>query len=451
MRRLVLAAMICCAAVARAETPPNIIYILADDLGYGDLGCYGQQTIQTPRIDQMAAEGMRFTQHYAGSTVCAPSRCALMTGKHTGQAYVRGNVLVPLADSEVTVAEVLKARGYDTALIGKWGLGEPGTEGIPNRQGFDYFFGYLNQQHAHNYYPDHLWRNEEKVPLDNVDPGDGVSTLRKQYSHDLFTEEALQYVNMERDNPFFLYLAYTIPHANNERGAKDGDGMEVPDYAPYNDKDWPDPLTGYAAMITRMDRDVGRLLDTLKERGLDENTLVIFSSDNGPHGEGGARPEFFKSAGILKGKKRSFTDGGIKVPMIARWPGKISAGAVTEFAGAHWDFLPTAAELAGADVPAGINGISVVPTLLGREGQRPHEYLYWEFFEGGFLQGVRMDQWKGIRRNFERFELYDLSADPGEEMNLAEARPELVEKIAGIMDAARVESEHFPIPERALE
>ncbi|MBI1317580.1 MAG: sulfatase-like hydrolase/transferase [Candidatus Hydrogenedens sp.] len=450
MRRLACALVALCGLAAQAETPPNIIYIMADDLGYGDLGCYGQNTIKTPYIDAMASEGMRFTQAYAGSTVCAPSRCALMTGKHTGQAYVRGNVLVPLADSEVTVAEVLKTRGYDTALIGKWGIAEPGTEGVPNKQGFDYFFGYLNQMHAHNYYPDYLWRNEEKVTLDNVDPGDGVSTVTKTYSHDLFAQEALDYVAREHDKPFFLYLALTLPHANNERGGKEGNGMEVPDLAPYEDNDWPAPQKGHAAMITRLDRDVGRLMQALKDHGLDENTIVFFTSDNGPHAEGGAKPEFFRSAGDLNGKKRDLTDGGIKVPMIVRWPGHVEAGSESDLVWAFWDFLPTAAALADAEPPKDINGISVLPTLLGQEGQQQHDYLYWEFFEGGFLQGVRMKNWKGIRRDFRRFELYDLNADPGEKTNVADEHPEVVNQIAGIMDQARTDSEHFPIPEKAL-
>ena len=321
-----------CAAIGQktrtAERRPNIIFILADDLGYGDIGCYGQKTIQTPNIDRMAAYGMRFTDHYAGSTVCAPSRCCLMTGLHTGHAFIRGNDRIPLRPSDVTIAKLLKQAGYTTSIVGKWGLGEPQTTGIPNRQGFDYWFGYLNQQHAHNYYPKYLWRNEEQVLLKNevrdVNPPGGVATKRVEYSHDLFTAEALEFVEKNKDGTFFLYLAYTIPHANNEAGQE---GMEVPSLEPYADENWPGPQRAHAAMITRMDRDIGRLFAKLKELYLDENTLVIFTGDNGPHKEGGADPAFFNSFGPLRGYKRDLYEGGIRVPMIARWPGKIKEGS----------------------------------------------------------------------------------------------------------------------------
>src|SRR6516162_1054573 len=333
---------------------PNIILILADDLGYGDVGCYGQKRIQTPQIDRLAAEGMRFTQCYAGSTVCAPSRCALMTGLHSGHGTVRGNALVPLAPEDVTVAEVLKEANYATALIGKWGLGEPGSTGIPNRKGFDYFFGYLNQQHAHNYYPDYLWKNQEKVNLAGNVVKNNVATERAQYSHDLFTNQALGFLDSRKrltpDKPFFLYLAYTIPHANNERGRAEGNGMEVPSDAPYSGRPWPQAQKNHAAMITRLDADVGKLLERLKVLGLDEQTIIFFSSDNGPHKEGGADPKFFQSAGALRGHKRDLTEGGIRVPMIVRWPGKIKAGTVSDQVWAFWDFLPTAAELAGCKI-----------------------------------------------------------------------------------------------------
>jgi len=326
---LVTVALIVLTAAAAAQTGPNIIFILADDLGYGDLSCYGQRKFKTPNIDRLAAEGMRFTQYYAGSTVCAPSRSALMTGQHTGHTRIRGNARHPLLPEDVTVAEVLKSARYKTALIGKWGLGEAGTTGVPNRQGFDYFFGYLNQRHAHNYYPTFLWRNEERIKLRNVVPdedneGAGNSTNRVDYTHDLMAEESLKFIEQNRRGPFFLYLAFTIPHANNEAGKM---GMEVPDLGEFGNNDWPDQEKAKAAMIARMDRDVGRLMALLKKLGIDDKTLVFFTSDNGPHREGGADPDFFDSNGPLRGIKRDMYEGGIRVPMIARWPKRIKARA----------------------------------------------------------------------------------------------------------------------------
>ena len=437
---------------------PNIIFILADDLGYGDLGCYGQDTIKTPNLDRMAAEGMRFTNHYAGSTVCAPSRCALMTGLHTGHCLVRANGRVPLRPSDITVAELLKEAGYTTGIIGKWGLGEAETTGIPNKQGFDYWFGYLNQRHAHNYWPEFLWRNEQKVELANEvnhiiggrdrSPG-GVATKRVEYSHDLFTKETLDFVERNKSRLFFLYLAYTIPHANNEAGDK---GMEVPSLRQYADKDWPEPQKGHAAMITRMDRDIGRLFMKLKELGIDDNTLVTFSSDNGPHKEGGADPAFFKSAGPLRGYKRDLYEGGIRVPMIARWPGKIKAGSVNQHVSAFWDFLPTCCELAGVTTQRGLDGISMVPTLLGQDQkQKEHELFYWEFHEQGKKQAVRMGNWKGVRLNVAQnpngpIELYNLKEDVAEMHNVAGQYSEIVAKIADYMKTARTPSEHWPLP-----
>ncbi|OHB65470.1 MAG: N-acetylgalactosamine-6-sulfatase [Planctomycetes bacterium RBG_13_50_24] len=451
-----------CAEPARTSAlpkyRPNIIFILADDLGYGDLGCYGQKAIKTPNIDKLAAEGMRFTDHYAGSTVCAPSRCCLMTGFHTGHALIRGNADVPLRPSDVTVAELLKEAGYSTGIIGKWGLGEADSTGIPNRQGFDYWFGYLNQRHAHNYYPEYLWLNENKFELKNEvnhviggqdrTPG-GVATRRDVYSHDLFAEQALSFVEKNKDNPFFLYLALTIPHANNEAGNK---GMEVPSLEPYADMDWPEPQKGHAAMITRMDGDIGRLMAKLKELGIDDNTLVIFTSDNGPHKEGGGDQEFFDSSGPLKGYKRALYEGGIRVPMIARWPDRIKAGSVSNHVSAFWDFLPTCCELVGVKSPQGIDGISMVPTLLGRPGeQREHEFLYWEFHEQGKRQAVRMGDWKGVRQDVAEnpngpVELYNLKNDIGEKSNVAVRHPGIVAKIEAYMKAARTPSEHWPLP-----
>lgn len=439
---------------------PNIIFILADDLGYGDLGCYGQQVIQTPSIDRMASEGMLFTDAYAGSTVCAPSRCSLMTGLHTGHTYVRGNKeakpmgQLPLPEDAVTVPKLLKSRGYRTALIGKWGLGGPGSSGTPNNQGFDYFFGYLCQRHAHNYYPEFLFRNDQRVLLANKvagerDDGAGVATEKVEYSHDLIAQEALQFIEENRELPFFLYLALTIPHANNEAGRQ---GMEVPSYGPYADADWPDPQKGHAAMITRMDGDVGRLLEKLEDLGIDEDTLVLFSSDNGPHKEGGADPAFFNSSGPLRGAKRDLYEGGIRVPLVARWPGRIEAGSGTDHVCAFWDFLPTCCDVAGAIPPDNTDGFSFLPTLLGKpEHQRTHRYLYWEFHEQGKKQAVRMGHWKGVRLNVAKdpdgpIELYDLRADPGETADVAGEHPETVARIASLMKVAHRPSEMWPFP-----
>jgi len=424
--------------MARAS---NIIFILADDLGYGNLGSYGQRAIKTPSLDRMAAEGVRFTQCYAGSTVCAPSRCALMTGLHTGHARVRGNARVPLLPEDVTVAEVLKTAGYATGIVGKWGLGEPETTGLPNRQGFDEWFGYLNQGHAHDYYPDYLWRNEERVELT-----ENAGGKKGAYSHDLFTNEALEFVTRNKARPFFLYLAYTIPHANNELSRETGNGMEVPEDGPYAGEPWPQVERGFAAMVTRMDGDVGRLLALLQRLGIDRETAVFFSSDNGPHREGGHNPEFFHDSGPLRGIKRDLYEGGIRVPMIVRWPERIRAGDVSDQVWAFWDFLPTAAEMAGVEPPRGIDGISMLPALLGRL-QQSAPYLYWEFFEGGFQQAVRMGDWKAVRRPpYGGIELYNLGEDLAEEHNVAVEHPQVVAQAREIMEQARTDSAEFPVP-----
>ncbi len=432
---------------AVAAKKPNIIFIHADDLGYGDLSSYGQRNFKTPNIDRLASEGMRFTQYYAGSTVCAPSRSALMTGLHSGHTRIRGNARYPLQAEDVTVAEVLKSAGYRTALIGKWGLGEAGTVGIPTKQGFDYFFGYLNQRHAHNYYPSFLWRNEERVKLRNIvpnedDEGSGVSTNKLDYSPDLFTAEALSFVEKNSQSPFFLYLAYITPHANNEGKTK---GMEVPDLGDFANKDWPENEKAKAAMITRMDRDIGRLMALLKKLGLDNDTAVFFTSDNGPHKEGGSDPDFHDSNGRLRGIKRDLYEGGIRVPMIARWLGKMKAGKVSEQVWAHWDFLPTAAEIAGTNAPANLDGISMLPALLSQK-QRNHDFLYWEFHEGGFKQAVRMGDWKAVRLAPDTaIELYNLKADLAEQNNIAAKHPNIARKIEDYLKSARTASELWPI------
>ena len=455
---------------AADHSPPNIIFIMADDLGYGDLGCYGQQLVQTPRLDQMAAEGLRFTNFYAGNTVCAPSRSVLMTGQHMGHTFVRGNAgganvaSQTLRDEDVTVAEVLKQAGYTTALCGKWGLGDEapgGASGLPNRQGFDFFYGYLNQVHAHNYYPEFLWRNEVKEPLRNVVKSvqrryggfaGGWATKKIDYSHDLVTAEALNFIRQQSNHgaqPFFLYLALTIPHANNEATGGTGDGQEVPDYGIYADQPWRQQDKGQAAMITRMDADVGRLLDLLNELGIADNTLVMFTSDNGPHSEGGYRTAHFDPNGPLRGMKRDLYEGGIRVPMIARWPGTVPAGRTTDHIGYFGDLMATAAELASTTTPQNLDSISFLPTLLGHaDEQRQHPYLYWEFYEQGGKQAVRAGRWKAIRKPWNAqgvTELYDLETDIGETRNLAAEHPEELRRLEAWLQEAHVDNPNWQV------
>ena len=437
------------APLAAPQRKPNIIFILADDLGYGDLGSYGQKQIKTPNLDRLAREGIRFTNFYAGAPVCAPSRASLMTGLHQGHAYIRGNTTLkpvpgqsgagatrlPLRPEDVTVAEVLKSAGYATGLIGKWGLGEPETSGIPNRQGFDYFFGYLNQNHAHNYYPDYLWRNQEQVKLSHG-----------EYSHDLFTREALAFIRRQQSQPFFLYLAYTLPHANNELGRKTGNGMEVPNDAPYTQESWRPQEKNYAAMVTRLDADIGRVMSLVRELGLDQDTIVFFNSDNGPQGpdEGGFDPNFFASHGKLRGIKRDLYEGGIRVPLIVRWPGRIKPDTTSDQIAAGWDLLPTLATLAGARVPLHLDGISFSPLLFG-QGGLGHKYLYWEFHEGEFSQAVRMKNWKAVRKHNKPLELYDLKSDPGEQRDVAAANSVIASFIERVMNQEHIESEYWPV------
>jgi arylsulfatase A-like enzyme len=457
-----------------AVKSPNIILILADDLGYGDLGCYGQREIQTPRLDRMAAEGIRFMQFYAGATVCAPSRSVLMTGKHGGRTRVRGNGPgktgrgQELRAEDVTVAEVMHEAGYATGLIGKWGLGAIDNDGSPLRQGFDFFYGYADQTHAHNHFPDFLWRNDamEKLPNDRVPVGQGVgagySTNRLVYAGDRFADEAVAWIDERAGGPpFFLYLSLVAPHANNERTSALGDGSEVPDYGPYAGREWSDATKGFAAMVTRLDAQVGRLLDHLKARGLEERTIVFFSSDNGPHREAGHEAAVFQSAGPFRGSKRDLTEGGLRVPMIARWPGQIPAGTVTSHVASLADFLATAAALTGFDPPTRLDSISLVPVLTGRENDQPaHDVLYWEFHERAFDQAVLMDgRWKAIRRPLipgkksapgeaaprdGEIELYDLTTDPGEGMNLAATHPDRVTRAAALFRSERSDSDDWP-------
>jgi arylsulfatase A len=455
------------AAPAAPAARPNIVLIMADDLGYGDVGAYGQTKIRTPRLDRMAREGTRFTQFYAGSPVCAPSRSALMTGQHTGHTYIRGNKehpsgQEPLPDDVTTVADVLKQAGYTTGAFGKWGLGGVDTEGTPMRHGFDEFFGYYDQRRAHFYYPEHLHRNAERVPLPNQvreeprSPGAGPAVVRGRYSHDAIAEEALAFLERHHREPFFLYVPVTIPHAE----------LQAPDdaYAPYVENGrsiFPEtpfaekhygaqamPRATYAAMVSRLDRDVGRILDKLGALGLDRNTIVFFTSDNGPSVEGGSDPEFFDSNGPLRGFKRDVYEGGIRVPMIAWGPGRIPAARTSDQVWALWDVLPTLADLAGAKAPAGIDGISMVPSLTGQGRQLQHDSLYWEFFEQGSKQAVRMGRWKGVRQPMltGKLEVYDLETDPGETRDAATAQRGVAARLARLMDEAHTPSTLWRAP-----
>lgn len=404
---------------------PNIVIIQADDLGYGDLGCYGGTFIPTPNIDRMATEGMRFTQAYAGSTVCAPSRCTLMTGLHTGHAQVRENTRVgkegnqPLAAGTFTLARLLKNAGYVTGAFGKWALGGPGSSGEPARVGFDDFFGYLDQNLAHNYYPTMLRRHAEEVPLDG-----------KTYSHTLIFEAALDFIDNSGGKPFFLYLPVTLPHGK----------LDVPDASAFAGQPWPQPLKNYAAMVALLDRDVGRLLDRL-----DANTLVFFTSDNGPEVAYFRKlfPEHvhtLDSNGPLRGFKRDLYEGGIRVPLIVRWPGGVKPG-VSRHVCAFWDILPTLGEITGQPVPANLDGLSFAPTLLGQPGQKHHDHLYWEFHEEGFAQAVRFGDWKAVRRGpAASVEIYDLKDDIGETVDLAPQQPDLVSRALDLFRTGRTDS-----------
>ena len=456
------------ASAAAADVParrPNIIFILADDLGYGDLGCYGQKKIRTPHIDRLAAEGTRFTQFYSGAPVCAPARCTLLTGLHTGHAHIRDNGELPtegqrpIPDSTVTLAEVLKSGGYHTGVVGKWGLGGPGTEGEPNRQGFDHWFGYLCQRQAHRFYPQHLWRNGEKVVLEANEGG-----KRGQYSHDLIANEALQFVRdaagAKGGKPFFLYVAFTTPHVD----------LDVPEDSmrPYvgqwEEKPFPGdhyraekhPRAAYAGMISRMDRDVGQLMALLKELNIDDSTLVLFSSDNGPSYAGGADAAFFNSAGGLRGLKGQLFEGGIRVPLVARWPGRVPAGKTSDHVAAMWDLLPTFAEAGGCELPRGLklDGVSFLPALLGQPGQKRHQHLYWESPARQGAQAVRLGDWKGVRLGVKRdpaakAQLFDLKDDPAESRDVAGEHPDVVAKIERVMREGRSESAIFPLLARS--
>lgn len=427
---------------ARSKRKPNIIFIMSDDLGCAHVGCYGGTKILTPSIDRMASEGLRFTQSYAGHCVCAPSRSVLMTGLHTGHTRVRGNSCstggdrdeetgrgcrLALKPDDVTVAEVLKTAGYATGITGKWGLGEAGSTGVPNRQGFDEWFGYLNQNMAVYYYLDYLWRNEDRFEIP-----ENKNNAQKVYTHDLFADFALDFIRSHKDEPFFLYVPFTIPHFNHE----------VPDIKPYEDKPWSQKEKVFAAMVTRMDKDVGRIFDLLKTLDIDKETIVFFCSDNGGIMEGTLPP--------LQGKKGSFKEGGIRTPMIVRWPEKIKAGKVSD---AQWyfaDVMPTLAELAGAKSPENIDGISVVPTLFGKKQQQLAErFMYWENPKKDLEQASRFRDWKVYRKKQGmKLELYNLAVDPGERNDVSEQHPEIVKIFEDYLKTARTDSPYYPLGRR---
>lgn len=451
-------AVVASSASRSAPSKPNIIFILADDLGYGDLGCYGQKVIKTPNLDHVADEGLRFTDAYAGGTVCAPSRCVLMTGLHIGHARVRGlrPVNLPgasLEASDVTVAKVLKDAGYTTGCIGKWGLGEPKkfVDGLPSHQGFDSFYGYLTHGEAHNYYPGFLWRNGNREKLPNVVSKDPkfknlVSEKKVVYSHDLVTDESLKFVRQHKDQPFFLYLCFTTPHVNNQ---VDGDGFEVPDHGQYEKENWPSPEKGKAAMISRMDESVGKLMSLLKELHLDDKTLVIFTSDNGPpQSEGGRLPEFNDSNGPLRGYKGQLYEGGIRIPFIARWPKHIKPQTTSSSVISFADVMPTLAKIGGGQAPTETDGLDFSPTLNG--GDQPQltdRMLYWEYGKNGvYAQAARWKNWKAVRDLAKKkTELFDLSSDLGESHDLAGEHADLVAKFDKFLVDARSDSVLWPL------
>lgn len=449
------------ALLATAQQKPNVIFILADDMGYGDLGVYGQQLIETPNIDRLAADGIRFTQFYAGTSVCAPSRASLMTGLHTGHSPIRGNYEIkpegqlPLPDATFIMPEMFKKAGYTTGCFGKWGMGFPGSEGDPVKQGIDQFYGYNCQRQSHNFFPDHLWDNEKRVELNNT------ISQQNDYAPEMIQQRALSFMEANQSKPFFMYLSYTLPHAALQ--LPDGDASFEYYKKKFNEepkevkKEWNGlgyqpqayPHAAYAAMVSRLDNYVGAVLAKLKTLGLDKNTLVVFTSDNGPHREGGNEPEFFNSGAGFKGIKRQLTEGGIREPMIISWPGKIKSGQVSDHIGAFWDFFPTFSAITGQPAPPNTDGISILPTLLKKGKQAEHSFLYWEFHEDGGRQAVRIGKWKAIKEGViknpnAQIQLYDLTNDPQENNNLAAAQPDIVKQAERIMQREHVEHKDFP-------
>lgn len=471
---LILALQLLVACETQAAQRPNVVFIMADDLGWGELGCYGQQIIRTPNIDSLARDGLRFNQFYSGNAVCAPSRCCLMTGLHPGHAYVRDNGNPtgldelktkygwefpgqhPIPEDTDTFTRRFKAAGYTVGAMGKWGLGQVGTTGDPARHGFDLFYGYYCQTHAHNHFPKFLWRNEKK----ESQPGNDATLTGQTYSQDRFVDEALAFIEANRDKPFLLYLPFIVPHLS----------LQAPEAAvePYRqliqEEDYkhtaylkhPTPRAAYAGMVSNMDAGIGKILKCLTELKLSDNTIVIFTSDNGPTYDrlGGSDSAYFKSAGTLRGLKGSLYDGGIRVPLLVRWPGKIAAGKDTDWTGAHWDFYATLTELAGLTGPKDTDGLSFAPLLLGKE-QQAHEFLYWESPGYGSQQALRAGKWKAVRQQMRpasrqgkpiKTELYDLQSDPSESHNVASEHLDIVERLEAILKREHTPSQLFPLP-----
>ncbi|VGO20449.1 arylsulfatase [Pontiella sulfatireligans] len=451
------------AAGAVQARQPNVVFILADDLGYGDLGCYGQTMFETPNIDALAKKGMKFTNHYSGSTVCAPSRCALLTGMHMGHAAVRGNAELepegqqPMPADTYTAAHLFKKAGYKTGIFGKWGLGAAGSTSDTVAMGFDTFYGYNCQRLAHCYYPAWMWRNNEREFL-----WGNVSSFSKDYAPDFIHQEALKFIRENKDEPFYCYYALVQPHADMiapEEYMKKHRGKYLPELNYEEDyyTGQPEGHAAFVAMVNILDDYVGEVMAELDKLGIADDTLVIFASDNGAHEEGGADPEYFDSNAVWKGFKRDLYEGGIHVPMIAAWPGKIKEGVVNDHISAFWDFLPTVAELIGEPLPLKVDGVSYLPTLLGKDGQGNHDYLYWEFAMKGGRKAIRKGNWKGVRYDVFKasdsmLELYDLSADPGETKNLAEQYPEVVAELDALMKKSRkpanLDKWNFPQPKK---
>jgi arylsulfatase A-like enzyme len=442
-------------AAARPPAPrrPNILFILTDDLGYADLGCYGQSKVQTPNLDRLAAEGMRFTSFYGGAAVGDASRCALVTGRHSGHASIRGCGKGALSSDEQTLAEMLQQTGYHTGLVGEWGLGNETSGSVPQKKGFKEFIGYLDAAHAQDYYAQYLWRFDPGSAFDGKRPiFENQGGLQVRYIPEVLTTAAWNFIRFKKPDkvnhhrPFFLLLSYTVPRPNLDEVARAGHGIQVPNQGVYGDQPWPDAEKSKAAMLSLLDTYIGALLDQLKQLQLERDTVVFFASGNGPRKEGGVDPKFLQSTGPFRGGKPDLYEGGIRVPFIVRWPAQVRAGQVCDVPAALWDVLPTAAEIARAKPPEGLDGISLLPTLHGQPQTNQHPFLYWESHEGGFQQAVRMAEWKAVLpQPGKPLELYNLKADPGEKQDLAGQNPDVTAKIEEYLKTARSDSAQWPI------